>query len=179
MQIPLSGIPPKGLELHLEMEPAVLGLEDSGVQFVAPIRVQSRLVVMDRTVYVSGDADAQVRLQCVRCLEAIPFPVRSSFQVNVEPQDSASGKTPGEWHELHRGELDAYGYSGDAIDLSALVREQILLVLPAYPLCRADCRGLCPQCGADRNRLSCRCVAAEAPPPMTQFQERLKKIIQK
>lgn len=179
MQIPLSDIPSEGLELQLEMDPATLDLEDSGVQFVTPIHVQSRLVVMDRTVYVSGDADAQVRLQCVRCLEAIPFPARSSFQVHVEPQESASGKTPGEWHELHREELDDYCYSGDTINLLELLREQILLALPAYPLCRADCRGLCPQCGADRNRLSCRCVAAEARPPMTQFQERLKKIIKK
>jgi len=60
MQIPLSDIPPEGLELQLEMDPATLDLEDSGVQFVTPIHVQSRLVVMDRAVYVSGDADAQV-----------------------------------------------------------------------------------------------------------------------
>ncbi len=179
MQIPLSDIPREGLELQFEMDPATLDPEDSGVKFVAPIHVQSRLVVMDRTVYVSGTADAPARLQCVRCLEAISFPVHSSFEINVEPQESASEKSPGEWRELHRDELDEHTYSGDAIDLADLVREQILLALPTYPLCRADCRGLCPQCGADRNRLSCRCSVEEARPPMTQFQERLKKIIKK
>jgi uncharacterized protein len=179
MRIPLSDIPREGLDLQFEMDPATLDLEDSGVTFVAPIHVQSRLVAMDRTVYVSGAADAEVRLQCIRCLVAIPFPGHASFQVNLEPQESASGTTPGEWHELHPEELDEHTYSGDTIDLPELVREQILLALPTYPLCHADCRGLCPQCGADRNRLSCRCVVEEARPPMTPFQERLKKIIKK
>jgi uncharacterized protein len=179
MQIPLSDIPREGLELQFEMDPATLDLEDSGVKFAAPIHVESRLVVMDRSVYVSGEADGRASLQCVRCLAAVPFPVHSSFQINMEPQESASGKTPGEWHELHREELDEHTYSGDTINLAELVSEQILLGLPTYPLCRADCRGLCPQCGADRNRLSCRCTVEEGPPPMTPFQEILKKIIKK
>ncbi len=179
MRIPLTDILRDGLDLQFEMDPAALNLEDGAVTIAAPIHVQSRLVVMERTVYVSGEADAQAGLQCIRCLVAIPFPLRAIFQVNVEPLESASGTTPGEWHELHREELDEHYYSGDSIDLAELVREQILLALPTYPLCRADCRGLCPQCGADKNRLACRCVEEEAGPPMTPFQERLKKFIKK
>lgn len=179
MRISLSDIPREGLDLQFEMDPAALDLEDSGIKFVAPIHVQSRLVVMERTVYVSGAADAEAELQCVRCLVAIPFPLRATFQVNVEPRESVSETTPGELHELRREELDEHTYSGDTMDLEELVREQILLALPTYPLCRSDCRGLCPQCGADQNRLACCCVAEEAGPPMTPFQERLKKIIKK
>ena len=179
MRIPLSDIPRDGLDLQFEMDPATLNLEDGSATFVPPIHVQSRLLAVDRTVYVSGAAVAEARLQCIRCLGTIPFPVHASFQVNVEPQESASGKTPGEWHELHSEELNEHTYSGDAIDLPELVREKILLALPTYPLCRADCLGLCPQCGADRNHLSCRCVTEEAQPPMTSFQEKLKQIIKK
>ena len=179
MQVPLSDIPREGLELQFELDPATLDLEGTGVQFVTPIQVRSRLVVVDIMVHVSGAADAQAKLQCVRCLEVLPFAVQSSYQINVEPQESESGKTPGEWHELHREELDQHYYSGGRVDLSDLAREQIMLALPTYPLCRADCRGLCPICGVDRNRLSCQCEAEEPRPPMTQFQERLKKIIKK
>lgn len=179
MKIPLSDIPREGLDLQCEMDPATLDLEDSAVKFVAPVHVRSRLAVMDRTVYVSGEAEAQAGLQCVRCLEAIPFSIHPSFQMNVEPQEAASEKTPGEWRELHREELDEHTYSDDTIDLAELVREQILLALPAYPLCRADCRGLCPQCGADLNRVSCRCAVEESRPSMTHFQEMLKKITKK
>lgn len=179
MKIRLSDIAHEGLNLQCEMEPATLDLEDTGVQFSEPIHVQSRLVMMDRTAYLTGEAGAPARFQCVRCLETVPFVFQTSFQMNVEPQETASGKTPGELRELHREELDEHYYSGDVIDLTEVVREQILLALPAYPLCRADCRGLCPRCGGDLNCISCRCSIEDTRPPMTQFQERLKKIIKK
>ena len=179
MKIPLSDIPKEGLALECRMDPVTLGLEDSEVGFETPVQVSARLEVTDRTVYISGEAETRTRLQCVRCLGPLPFPLHPSFQMTLEPQESESGKVPGELHELHRGELDEHYYSGDAIDLAELVREQILLALPAYPLCRSDCRGLCPQCGADWNRTSCGCSAADSQPPMRQFQALLKRINKK
>jgi len=179
MQIQLSEIPREGLELQFEMDPASLDLEDSGGPFVTPIQVRSRLDVIEGLVHVSGSANAQAKMQCVRCLEVLPLSVQASYKICLEPQESGSGNIPGEWRELHREELDQHAYSGGMIDLSELAREQILLALPTYPLCRPDCRGLCPICGGDRNRLLCQCEAEETRPPMTQFQERLKKIIKK
>ncbi len=51
----------------------------------------------------------------------------------------------------------------DTIDLGAMARDAIVLELPMAPLCRDDCRGLCPQCGADRNEGDCGCVAPRDP----------------
>jgi uncharacterized protein len=42
--------------------------------------------------------------------------------------------------------------------LEDAVREQVLLALPGRMLCQQDCQGLCPQCGANRNRTNCDCV---------------------
>jgi len=59
---------------------------------------------------------------------------------------------------LHRGEGhegETYEIAGETIDLVPLVRDAIVLALPMNPLCRADCKGLCPVCGADRNRVDC------------------------
>jgi len=60
-------------------------------------------------------------------------------------------------------EDELYPIADDAIDLGPLVRDAIVLELPMAPLCRPDCRGLCPSCGADRNEGECRCVAPPDP----------------
>jgi uncharacterized protein len=60
-------------------------------------------------------------------------------------------------------EDDFYPIADDAIDLGPLVRDAIVLELPAAPLCRPDCLGLCPHCGADRNEGECTCVAPTDP----------------
>jgi DUF177 domain-containing protein len=179
VQIRLSDIPDEGLDLECELDASTLDLEESGVRFKEPIRVQFRLLMMDQTVYLSGQAEAPTSLECVRCLDTVSFPFHASFQMNMEPQQSAPGNNPGPLRELHRQELDEHTYSGDVIDLSELVREQILLALPTYPLCRADCRGLCTRCGADLNHVSCRCTEEEARTTLTPFQQRLKRIIKK
>ncbi len=59
--------------------------------------------------------------------------------------------------ELATDDLDVFPYSGDVIDLEALVREQFVLSIPYAPLCKDDCLGLCPQCGTDRNVAPCDC----------------------
>lgn len=55
---------------------------------------------------------------------------------------------------------DAVEIVGDQIDLAPIVREYVLLELPDAPLCRDDCAGICPQCGADRNETPCDCDTA-------------------
>jgi uncharacterized protein len=60
-------------------------------------------------------------------------------------------------------EDDLYPIEDDTIDLGPMVRDAVVLELPAAPLCRDDCRGLCPQCGADRNEGECGCVAPRDP----------------
>jgi DUF177 domain-containing protein len=179
MKVQLTAIPAEGLEIQAEMDPASLDLEDSRLKLSEPMRIHCRLVLMEKTVFVSGNAEAPAVLQCVRCLCAVPFRLRPSFQLTLQPKKKDSAKSPGEYHELHREEMDENFYSGEEIDLGELVREQLLLAVPAYPLCRAECRGLCPHCGADRNQAVCRCAEEGAGMPTSPLQESLKRIIKK
>jgi DUF177 domain-containing protein len=179
MKVQLTAISSEGLEIQTEMDPVNLDVEDSLIKVLEPIRVRCRLVLMEETVFVSGDADAPTVLQCVRCLCAVPFRLRPSFQLTLQPKKKDSGKSPGEYHELHREEMDENFYSGEEVDLGELVREQLLLAVPAYPLCRTDCRGLCPRCGTDRNQAVCRCAEEGVGLPSSPFQEGLKRIIKK
>jgi uncharacterized protein len=59
--------------------------------------------------------------------------------------------------EVAEGDLDLFPFDGDKIDLEPLMREQFVLAIPYAPLCKEDCKGLCPQCGIDRNTASCTC----------------------
>ncbi len=58
---------------------------------------------------------------------------------------------------LDPGALDVFPYDGEVVDLEPLIREHFVLAVPYAPLCKDDCKGLCPQCGIDRNAETCVC----------------------
>jgi len=64
---------------------------------------------------------------------------------------------------LEPGDEEAYPIENDFADLAPMVHDAILLELPLAPLCREDCRGLCPYCGIDRNEAVCDCSAPVDP----------------
>ncbi len=79
----------------------------------------------------------------------------------------AHGELDIEVHELFERapeSEDIYPLAADRLDLEPLVRDAIYLELPQAPLCRADCQGLCPECGADRNTVDCGHVVDDIDP---------------
>ena len=66
-------------------------------------------------------------------------------------------------HERQAGDEEVYVIEDDFIDLAPLAHDAIFLDLPLAPLCREDCKGLCPFCGIDRNEERCDCVAPPDP----------------
>jgi len=102
-----------------------------------------RLTRTAQGLYGQGHFEAQLPLECVRCLE--PFPVALHVKVDdlfVYPALGAPDP------------LLAIPETG-ILDLNGLLREYLLLDVPIQPLCRPDCLGLCPLCGANRNRETC------------------------
>jgi uncharacterized protein len=61
-------------------------------------------------------------------------------------------------------EGETYRLDHDALDLQPLVRDALVLDLPHTPLCGPECRGLCPNCGTDRNTSSCDCETHDTDP---------------
>jgi uncharacterized protein len=112
-------------------------------------------------VLVAGEIDSTVPITCGRCLEDFSFPVDASFDVLYLPHAQNVGE--GEL-EVEDDDLTTAYYSEDQIDLAQLVREQFYLAIPMKPLCREDCRGLCPICGGNRNLVTCVCPE-RAPDP--------------
>jgi uncharacterized protein len=82
-----------------------------------------------------------------------------------------------ELYQVHPTSDDAFAFDGEQLDLGPMVRELVLMELPPAPLCRADCAGICAQCGADRNAAPCSCQPELVDPrwaSLEQLRERLE-----
>ena len=73
--------------------------------------------------------------------------------------------------ELSVEDLDLTIFDGEVIDVDALVAEELLLAVPDHLVCRDDCKGICPVCGADRNVADCGCDTAEVDPRWAGLKE--------
>ncbi|MHB8189090.1 MAG: YceD family protein [Ferrimicrobium sp.] len=119
-----------------------LFVTSSRVAPTTPIEAVGRLEAVGMGVMVAITASADWSGECVRCLREV------------------GGKLEGDSRELFQeGETteEIYGYRGDVIDLSELVRDLVILSLPPAPLCIVDCLGLCRHCGSDLNEGPCGC----------------------
>ncbi|MBA3541604.1 MAG: DUF177 domain-containing protein [Deltaproteobacteria bacterium] len=72
-------------------------------------------------------------------------------------KDTAKDTDSDDGAEVMTDDLDVFGYDGEQIDVEPLLREQFVLAIPYAPLCKEDCKGLCSQCGIDRNSGTCAC----------------------
>ena len=129
----------------------------TGLELVRPLQVDLTAREVGDGVLVRGALRTAVRLSCRRCLE----PVEEEIDAHVDllfapPLEGEEEGADGEVYPLPRG---------DTLDLTDAVREHVVLETPALALCREDCRGLCPTCGADLNQGDCDCVPAAAESP--------------
>ncbi|HZC99180.1 MAG TPA: YceD family protein [Actinomycetes bacterium] len=108
-----------------------------------PVTVDAEVESVVEGLLVTGQVSTWARLQCARCLSTIGEELR----VDVR-----------ELFALDPREAEDEGYAllpDDRLPLDAMARDAIVLAFPAAPLCRPDCAGLCPQCGADLNVTAC------------------------
>lgn len=162
MRIEVENLSEAGESFAHIYAPGELELDGEQVTQSGEARVAGRASRHDVEIRVQGKIKADVRVSCDRCLAAVALPLEVEFETAFIPQERAVGAT--ENVELLAEDLGLAAFEGDAIDLDDLVREQILLALPARNLCRKDCQGLCPNCGADLNAGPCGCARDETDP---------------
>jgi DUF177 domain-containing protein len=117
-------------------------------------------------VLVHGRIDATIPQACGRCLESFPAIVAASVDVRLTPRPATK-----DTHELGEDDLDVDFYVGGELDLDRLIDAETTLALPMKPLCRTDCRGLCPVCGVNRNVTSCDCSPRPADPRLAVLKQ--------
>lgn len=122
------------------------------VRFDAPVNGDVEVNRTARTVHLRGRVATTVPLVCGRCLE----PFRQGIAV-VLVEESVVGGAPPAGEGVVGPDL--------VLDVTEAVRQQLLLALPMVPVCRPDCRGLCPQCGTNLNERECGCVPGDVIDP--------------
>ena len=111
-------------------------------------------------LFLAGEITAASVAQCARCAEEFVGPNHRSFRYVLAPRSIGYDKKA----DLSAEDLEFSLYDGEDVDLTPLILEQTLLALPTRPLCREDCRGLCPQCGVNRNDHQCACASPASDP---------------
>lgn len=146
----------------LPADPAAWDL--GSVTFASPPHLRFRAERgASRGVRVTGRLRAVLEVECRRCLRDLGWPLEIDLEYRFDPAVSDDESEEGVFG------MDA---EAPAIDLTPALREELLLAAPAYPVCRDDCRGLCPRCGADRNEVgSCGCGGGEPDPRWDALKE--------
>jgi uncharacterized protein len=125
-----------------------LKVADSSVEADDYVDADAILDAVDGGVEVTATIAAPWHGECRRCLKPVGGTLRAEVREMYRPRAAREAVDEDE---------ETYPLSGEQLDLRPLVRDTILLDLPIAPLCRPDCQGLCPTCGADLNDGPCSC----------------------
>lgn len=110
-----------------------------GVVYPQTFRCDIEAMVADSEILIQGRLTGQGRLTCSRCLEEYPMTIGAEFETIAKPDE------------------------GD-VDLSSEISQAVVLAMPMKPLCREQCKGLCPHCGQNLNTANCQCKPEPAHP---------------
>jgi uncharacterized protein len=169
------------LEFNERIAPGTLDLGSEVVQKSA-IRTQGRAELVEehhggktyvKDIRVVGDFEATVELHCARCLEPVNMKLSGDFDLLYRPMSTVKGAD-----EVSITDADAEigYYQGDGVLLEDVVKEQVLLAVPLRALCKEDCKGLCPQCGANKNLTECECTEQRTDPRWAALAEVKNKL---
>ncbi len=132
-----------------------------------------QLIRTSEGIFARGTVHASVELVCSRCLESFSMPVQFRIEEEFRPTiDIATGAAlPVLEEEDDATKIDDH----HILDLTEVVRQNILLAIPPYPVCRSKCAGLCPHCGKNWNEGPCDCKDDSIDPRMQVLKTLLEK----
>jgi uncharacterized protein len=136
-------------QVHLEVPLGGLESLAARVEETEPLVLDLRLESLTRAIVASGRVRGRWSAVCSRCLT----PLETDFDLHLR-----------EVFEKDPVEEETYPLRNDEIDLEQPLRDVVVPELPLVPLCRTDCAGLCPTCGANLNEGACDCPAVAADP---------------
>lgn len=154
----------KGLGLYKDVE-AEEQMDLEGVELSGPLQLKLRLTNAGSRVLVKGKARANMVIECARCAEDYTEKVEVEVDDSFVPDDSPEADAEG------LEALEVLTFKDDHVVLDELIRQELLAAMPIKPVCRADCPGLCDQCGASLSKGSCGCSTEELDPRWAPLQK--------
>ncbi len=125
----------KGIDIHQVVPKEGIGLTDEEIDLRSPLTIEAHLVRTGSVISADAYVAAEFGYLCARCLEEFSAHDERDYHFDFEID-------PTQEH----------------IDLGEEIRQELIMANPARVLCKDDCQGICPKCGANLNKEQCKCV---------------------
>jgi uncharacterized protein len=162
MEFKVSELEREPVEFDLELPPGAIDFGEEAEQ-AGTMAASGRAEVIHEhrgpkeivaDIRLKGRFAGRVQVPCARCIEPVEIPLAGEFDLIFRPVGADSDAPE---RSITAPETEIGYYQRDSLALEDVLREQVLLSLPARTLCKPDCKGLCPRCGANRNLQPCSC----------------------
>ena len=162
MRFAVSELEKEPIEFDVALEAGSIGFGDEAEQ-AGLLKSSGRAEVIHEhrgpkeivpDIRLAGRYEGRFQVPCARCVEPVEVPLSGEFDLLFRPVgvDAESAE-----RSISAPETEIGYYQEDSLLLEDVLREQVLLSLPARTLCKDDCKGLCPRCGKNRNLEPCTC----------------------
>jgi uncharacterized protein len=153
IKLDIGLIPEGSSHLDLSADASELGVEMEGGGLQSPVTVSLDVNRTGNDIFLRGKANVTAMLECARCLDEYTL----VLEVPVELWCLVASGTDEKEAGVERENVIEVPVRGKYVDLSDYLRSELLVVVPLKPLCKPDCQGLCPRCGANLNAAGCSC----------------------
>jgi uncharacterized protein len=169
MEFKVSELEREPIEFDLELPPGAVDFGEEAEQD-GPLATSGRAEVIHEhrgpkdivaDIRLRGQFAGKVRVPCARCVEPVRIPLAAEFDLIFRPVGADSDAPE---RSITAPETEIGYYQKNSLALEDVLREQVLLALPVRTLCKPDCKGLCPRCGANRNLQPCTCEQGPSDP---------------
>jgi uncharacterized protein len=161
MFIDLSEIKKSPFAFEFSIASAEIDLESETARLNEDVEIRGELTKRIAQIDLEGEIVARLEMDCTRCLQPKIEKLKIPYSVSYITTENYTAEKEA---ELSEDDLQVSVFDGSQIDVNELAREQILLNLPEQSFCKEDCKGLCQQCGANRNLIDCNCDEKEIDP---------------
>ena len=148
----------KPAQFDVTLEPGKVDFLDPKVRQKGPLHATGKVDLASEMlgeVRIRAHVKVEMEADCDRCLEPAPVAIEEDFVLLYRPMADSVGEEA----ELDEDESEVGFYEGDGVELNDVLREYVLLALPMQRLCSEACKGICPDCGQNRNQNACQCAA--------------------
>src|ERR1700733_14111248 len=147
--------------LDVKVPAGEIDLEREDVTLKRDVELTGTIEKHSYEVDVAGKIKAAAEKVCDRCLSPVETTLEIPFKTSYISSEYESSEKE---VQIGGDDLNVAFYEDDKINLTELVREQIILNLSETALCKHDCLGLCQKCGANKNEINCGCIEREIDP---------------
>jgi len=134
------------------------------ILFADKVHASLDITNCDTEIMIEGKINTLLILTCSRCLEPFVYDLSANLRLECRNLNRLHRSSEIEAEAKEADEIKYFVEEESYLDITQEVRESVIVNLPMKPLCKPDCKGICPVCGKNRNRESCSCQREEIDP---------------